>query len=115
MQFFIFTAASQEWTGLGLTAGDWCAVITLIILLITSLGGLLIIVLRDKLTNPLSQVITKLSDTVDRLIEANRERDAQYEELTQHVAKHDKQFVRDEERIAELFRQIKGDNHNEQD
>ena len=113
MQFFIFTAASQEWTGLGLTAGDWCAVITLVVLLISSLGGLLIVVLRDKLTNPLSAVITKLSDTVDRLIDANRQRDRQYEELTRHVAKHDRQFVRDEERINEIFRRIKGDNKNE--
>ena len=107
------TASAQEWTGLGLTAGDWCAVITLVVLLISSLGGLLIVVLRDKLTNPLSAVITKLSDTVDRLIDANRQRDRQYEELTRHVAKHDRQFVRDEERINEIFRRIKGDNKNE--
>ena len=113
MGIFTLTASAQEWTGLGLTAGDWCAVITLIILLITSLGGLLIVVLRDKLTNPLSDVITKLSDTVDRLIDANRQRDKQYEELTRHVAKHDRQFVRDEERINEIFRRIKGDNKNE--
>ena len=112
MGIFTLTASAQEWTGLGLTAGDWCAVITLIILLITSLGGLLIVVLRDKLTNPLSDVITKLSDTVDRLIDANRQRDKQYEELTRHVAKHDRQFVRDEERINEIFHRLKGDNHN---
>lgn len=113
MGIFKLTASAQEWTGLGLTAGDWCAVITLVVLLISSLGGLLIVVLRDKLTNPLSAVITKLSDTVDRLIDANRERDRQYEELTRHVAKHDRQFVRDEERINEIFRRIKGDNKNE--
>lgn len=114
MQFLNFcTTASSEWTGLGLTAGDWCAVITLIILLITSLGGLLIVVLRDKLTNPLSDVITKLSDTVDRLIKANEQRDKQYDELTRHVAKHDRQFVRDEERIAEIFRRLEGDHKNE--
>ena len=113
MGIITLTASAQEWTGLGLTAGDWCAVITLVVLLISSLGGLLIVVLRDKLTNPLSAVITKLSDTVDRLIDANRQRDRQYEELTRHVAKHDRQFVRDEERINEIFRRIKGDNKNE--
>lgn len=109
----IFTFASSEWTGLGLTAGDWAAVITLIILLITTLGGLLIIVLREKLTNPLSEIITKLSDTVDRLIKANEKRDKQYDELTRHVAKHDRQFVRDEERIAEIFRRLEGDEKHE--
>lgn len=115
MEMFTLTASAQEWTGLGLTAGDWCAVITLIILLITSLGGLLIVILRDKLTNPLSEVITKLSDTVDRLIEANKQRDEQYDELTKHVARHDKQFVRDEERIAEIFRRLKEGNNNGKD
>ena len=70
-------------------------------------------VLRDKLTNPLSEVITRLSDTVDRLIDANKKRDEQYEQLTRHVAKHDQQFVRDEEKIAEIFRRLKGDNKHE--
>lgn len=99
--------SANEWTGLGLTASDWAAVITLLLLLITTLGGLLIVVLRDKLTNPLSRVIDKLSDTVDRLIEANSKRDEQYAELTKHVEQHDKQFIRDEAKINEVFDLIK--------
>lgn len=106
-------STTQEWTGLGLTASDWAAVITLLILLITTLGGLLIVVLRDKLTNPLSRVIDKLSDSVDRLVKANDKRDKQYEELTEHVAKHDQQFVRDEERINEIYRQLNNGGSND--
>lgn len=108
-------STSSEWTGLGLTASDWAAVITLLLLLITTLGGLLIIVLRDKLTNPLSRVIDKLSDTVDRLIEANTKRDEQYAELTKHVEQHDKQFIKDEAKINEMFDLIKtgGTDHND--
>lgn len=110
-------SASSEWTGLGLTASDWAAVITLLLLLITTLGGLLIVVLRDKLTNPLSRVIDKLSDTVDRLIEANTKRDEQYVELTKHVEQHDKQFILDEAKINEVFDLIKngngGKNHDD--
>ena len=116
---FIFAASNGEWTGLGLTASDWAAVITLLLLLITTLGGLLIIVLRDKLTNPLSRVIDKLSDTVDRLIEANTKRDEQYAELTKHVEQHDKQFIQDEAKINEVFDLIKnghgGSNDDKQD
>lgn len=100
-------STAQEWTGLGLTASDWAAVITLLLLLISTLGGLLIVVLRDKLTNPLSRVIDKLSDTVDRLIEANTKRDEQYVELTKHVEQHDKQFIKDEAKINEMFDLIK--------
>ena len=100
-------STAQEWTGLGLTASDWAAVITLLLLLISTLGGLLIIVLRDKSTNPLSRVIDKLSDTVDRLIEANTKRDEQYTELTKHVEQHDKQFIQDEAKINEVFDLIK--------
>lgn len=110
-------STTQEWTGLGLTASDWAAVITLLLLLISTLGGLLIVVLRDKLTNPLSRVIDKLSDTVDRLIEANTKRDEQYVELTKHVEQHDKQFILDEAKINEVFDLIKngngGKNHDD--
>ena len=108
-------ATTQEWTGLGLTASDWAAVITLLLLLISTLGGLLIVVLRDKLTNPLSRVIDKLSDTVDRLIEANTKRDEQYVELTKHVEQHDKQFIKDEAKINKMFDLIKtgGKNHDD--
>lgn len=110
-------STAQEWTGLGLTASDWAAVITLLLLLISTLGGLLIVVLRDKLTNPLSRVIDKLSDTVDRLIEANTKRDEQYVELTKHVEQHDKQFILDEAKINEVFDLIKngngGKNHDD--
>lgn len=114
-------STTQEWTGLGLTASDWAAVITLLLLLISTLGGLLIVVLRDKLTNPLSRVIDKLSDTVDRLIEANTKRDEQYVELTKHVEEHDKQFIKDEAKINEMFDLIKngsdagGSNNDKQD
>lgn len=110
--------SNGEWVGMGMTAADWAAVITLLILLITTLGGLLIVVLRDKLTNPLSLVIDKLSDSVDRLVKANDKRDQQYKELTEHVAKHDQQFVRDEERINEIYRQLNntgGSNDDKQD
>lgn len=110
-------STAQEWTGLGLTASDWAAVITLLLLLITTLGGLLIVVLRDKLTNPLSRVIDKLSDSVDRLVKANDKRDKQYEELTEHVEQHDKQFIKDEAKINEMFDLIKtgGSNNDKQD
>lgn len=108
----VCAANNGEWVGMGMTAADWAAVITLLILLITTLGGLLIVVLRDKLTNPLSLVIDKLSDSVDRLVKANDKRDQQYKELTEHVAKHDQQFVRDEERINEIYRQLNNGGSN---
>lgn len=102
----VCAANNGEWVGLGMTAADWAAGITVIILIISTLCGLLILVLKDKLTNPLSIVIDKLSDSVDRLVKANDKRDQQYKELTEHVAKHDQQFVRDEERINEIYRQL---------
>ena len=101
---FIITAA--EWTGLGLTAADWVALITLV-------GGLLgVLVGGIKLIDDLRHAISDLNQTVKDMNEANDRRDADYRKMSNHLQKHDKQFIRDEERINEIFRLLKGGHNN---
>ena len=82
--------AAAQWTGLGLTVGDWTALITLI-------ASVAIMIFR------LGRIMTRLSDSIDELNNQNQKRDASLDELTEHVQRHDRQFIRDEERINQLF------------
>ena len=96
MNLLILGAA--EWTALGLTATDWVALITL--------GGscISLLIAGIKLIDNLRHAIADLNDTIKDMNEANEQRDRDYQKLSEHLAKHDSQFVKDEERIAELFR-----------
>lgn len=89
--------AGSEWTGLGLTAADWCAVLALVGSVVMTLARLI-------------KVMDKLSSSVDRLDESNGRRDKVIDELSRHIQKHDEQFIKDEARINELAEKIeKGD------
>ena len=105
MHLLILGAA--EWTGMGLTATDWVALITL--------GGSCIGLLIGaiKLIDDLRHAIADLNDTIKDMNEANAKRDRDYQKLSEHLAKHDSQFVRDEERIAELFRLLNNGGSND--
>lgn len=103
----LFITAGAEWTGLGLTATDWVALITL--------GGSCIGLLIGaiKLIDDLRHAIADLNDTIKDMNKANEKRDRDYQKLSEHLAKHDSQFVKDEERIAELFRLLNNGGSND--
>ena len=82
--------AAAQWTGLGLTVGDWTALITLI-------GSVAFMIYK------LGRIMARLNDSIDELNRQNAKRDASLDELTAHVQRHDRQFIRDEERINQLF------------
>ena len=82
--------AAAQWTGLGLTVGDWTALITLI-------GSVAFMIYK------LGRIRARLNDSIDELNRQNAKRDASLDELTAHVQRHDQQFIRDEERINQLF------------
>lgn len=82
--------AAAQWTGLGLTVGDWTALITL-------LGSVAFMIYK------LGRIMARLNDSIDELNRQNAKRDASLDELTAHVQRHDQQFIRDEERINQLF------------
>lgn len=82
--------AAAQWTGLGLTVGDWTALATLI-------GSVAFMIYR------LGRIMARLNDSIDELNRQNAKRDASLDELTAHVQRHDQQFIRDEERINQLF------------
>lgn len=82
--------AANQWTGLGLTVGDWAALITLI-------GSVAFMIYK------LGRIMARLNDSIDELNRQNAKRDASLDELTTHVQRHDQQFIRDEERINQLF------------
>ena len=103
----LFMLGAAEWTGMGLTATDWVALITLA----GSCIGLLIGAI--KLIDDLRHAIADLNDTIKDMNEANAKRDRDYQKLSEHLAKHDSQFVRDEERIAELFRLLNNGGSND--
>lgn len=103
----LFIVATSELMPMGLTITDWVAVITLA----GSFLGLLIGAI--KLIDDLRHAIADLNDTIKDMNEANERRDRDYQKLSEHLAQHDSQFVKDEERIAELFRLLNhgGINH----
>lgn len=89
--------AASEWTGLGLTAADWCAVLALVGSLIATLIKLI-------------KVVNNLTISIDELNESNRKRDQAIDELTRHVQKHDEQFIRDEARLNQIAKELEGSN-----
>lgn len=93
----LFMLSNAEWTGLGLTAADWCAVLALVGSLIATLIATLI---------KLIKVMNNLTISIDELNESNRKRDRAIDELTRHVQKHDEQFIRDEARLNQIAKQL---------
>ncbi|MCC4501824.1 DUF948 domain-containing protein [Limosilactobacillus reuteri] len=91
----LFLTAASEWTGLGLTAADWCAVLALVGSLIATLIKLI-------------KVMNNLTISIDELNESNRKRDRAIDELTKHVQQHDEQFIRDEARLNQIAKQLEG-------
>ena len=89
----LFITAAAEWTGLGLTATDWIAVLTLVGTLI----GTLIKLIR---------VIDKLSNQLDDLHEANANLNQQYRQISEHLQRHDKQFIKDEMKLEKIRKEI---------
>lgn len=94
-----FIIAAAEWTGLGLTAADWVAIL--------SLGGALIGTLIK-----LIRVIDKLSSQLDDLHESNENLNNQYKDLAEHLQRHDQQFIKDEMRLEELRREVGKESNN---
>lgn len=88
--FTLIPCAAAQWTGLGLTVGDWTALITLI-------GSVAFMIYK------LGRIMARLNDSIDELNRQNAKRDASLDELNEHVQRHDRQFIRDEERINQLF------------
>ena len=88
--FTLIPLAAAQWTGLGLTVGDWTALVTLI-------GSVAFMIYK------LGRIMARLNDSIDELNRQNAKRDASLDELTAHVQRHDQQFIRDEERINQLF------------
>ena len=89
----LFILGATEWTGLGLTATDWIAVLTLAGTLI----GTLIKLIR---------VIDKLSNQLDDLHEANKNLNQQYQQISEHLQRHDRQFIKDEMKLEEIRKEI---------
>ena len=89
--------ATSEWTGLGLTAADWCAVLALVGSLIATLIKLI-------------KVMNNLTISIDELNESNRKRDRAIDELTRHVQRHDEQFIKDEARLNQIAKELEGSN-----
>lgn len=89
----LFLLGNAEWTGLGLTAADWCAVLALAGSLIATLIKLI-------------KVMNNLTISIDELNESNRKRDRAIDELTRHVQQHDKQFIKDEARLNQIAKQL---------
>ena len=88
--FTLIPIAAAQWTGLGLTVGDWTALVTLI-------GSVAFMIYKR------GRITARLNDSIDELNRQNAKRDASLDELTEHVQRHDRQFIRDEERINQLF------------
>ena len=97
----LFIPAGAEWTAWGMTVTDWVALLTFFGTIIGLLVGAI------KLIDSLRNAIDDLNQTVKEMNEANDRRDADYRKLSEHLAKHDKAFIKDEERIAELFRLVR--------
>ena len=97
----LFITAGAEWTAWGMTVTDWVALLTFFGTIIGLLIGAI------KLIDSLRHAIDDLNQTVKEMNEANDRRDADYRKLSEHLAKHDKAFIKDEERIAELFRLVR--------
>lgn len=97
----LFILGAAEWTAFGMTVTDWVALLTFLGTIIGLLIGAI------KMIDALRNAIDDLNKTVKDMNEANARRDADYQKLSEHLAKHDKAFIKDEERIAELFRLLK--------
>lgn len=97
----LFITAGAEWTAWGMTVTDWVALLTFFGTIIGLLVGAI------KLIDSLRNAIDDLNQTVKEMNEANDRRDADYRKLSEHLAKHDRAFIKDEERIAELFRLVR--------
>ena len=89
----LFILGATEWTGMGLTATDWIAVLTLVGTLI----GTLIKLIR---------VIDKLSNQLDDLHEANKNLNQQYQQISEHLQRHDRQFIKDEMKLEEIRKEF---------
>lgn len=103
----LFITAGAEWTAWGMTVTDWVALLTFLGTIIGLLIGAI------KLIDSLRNAIDDLNQTVKEMNEANNRRDADYRKLSEHLAKHDRAFIKDEERIAELFRLIRNGGSND--
>ena len=97
----LLISGAAEWTAWGMTVTDWVALLTFLGTII----GLLIGAIK-------LNAIDDLNQTVKEMNEANNRRDADYRKLSEHLAKHDRAFIKDEERIAELFRLIRNGGSN---
>ena len=91
----------------GMTVADIVALLTFIGALLGGIWAGVVWVLDKKLVQPLRIMMDKLSGHIDRSDQAMRDRDKRYERLEAKVSKHDRQFIRDEGKISELFDEIK--------
>lgn len=91
----------------GMTVADWVALLTFIISIIGGIWCAVVWVLDKKLIQPLRTMIDKLSLHIDQSDANMLKRDRAYDKLQEKVAKHDRQFVRDEGKISELFDELR--------
>lgn len=101
MQQFILLAA--EATFGGMTVAD---IVSLLGLLAAIWGGV-VWVLDKKLVEPLREMIQRLDDHMQQADKRSEQRDHDYERITGKLQEHDRQFIRDESKISELFEELK--------
>ena len=97
---FLFTLASDEWTGLGLTASDWAASLTLLLVIVTT-GW------------KISAMVNKLTNSIENLNKTNRQLNESYNRLSRRIENHETRLVRTEERLNEAFHRIKEENKHD--
>lgn len=90
----------------GMTVADIVTLLTFIGAIIGGIWAGVVWVLDKKLVQPLRIMIDKLNMHIDQSDKAMKDRDRRYERLEDKVAKHDRQFIRDEGKISELFDEI---------
>lgn len=97
---------ATEVTFAGMTVGDLVALLTFVFGVLGGIWAGVVWILDKKLVQPLRLMIDKLSAHIDQSDKALRDRDRRYERLENKVAKHDRQFIRDESKISELFDEV---------
>ena len=98
---------ATEATFAGMTVADLVALLTFVFGVLGGIWAGVVWILDKKLVQPLRTMINKLSEHIDRSDKALRDRDRRYERLEDKVAKHDRQFIRDEGKISELFDELR--------
>lgn len=105
--FPIYTASAQLLL-LGMTVGDWVALLTLI----GSVGYSLYRI--GRIMSRLSDSIDTLNSITRRINDDNKARDEKLAEHDRHLQRHDEQLIKDEATLSHVIEQIEnGGNNND--